>query len=308
MGLMDRLRNENGSEEQKLPEQILWLNDAPLFIDEKQVEALYDAVLQPDYEEISRNFSESISSETAIEGGLTLGAALPWLAKAEAVAKGARKKGRGEERSAAWNRVVNPYRHLLALALQYATQEKLKERLVMGGTEPCRNAIGEKVDLSAKDFLSRSPRAMVMLDLPPETPLIPAALELSTGKVVRLYEDLAKRLEHPRKEPAPDYPPDSAPEVQPRRIKYWKWFEEAYDRRVALEVVEDAVENATIAWIAYRIPLEGRYPHLQVVGRCKYETGVFAYQLISRGFEHGFRLIGTLKVEPGVNVLAIFER
>jgi hypothetical protein len=34
-----------------LPEELLWLADAPLFIDDRRVEALYDAMFRPDYGE-----------------------------------------------------------------------------------------------------------------------------------------------------------------------------------------------------------------------------------------------------------------
>ena len=43
-----------------LPEQLLWLLDAPLLIDEPQVEALYDAILRPDYEETTATLSNSM--------------------------------------------------------------------------------------------------------------------------------------------------------------------------------------------------------------------------------------------------------
>jgi hypothetical protein len=39
-----------------------------------------------------------------------------------------------------------------------------------------------------------------------------------------------------------------------------------------------------------------------------YDTGVFAYNFVKRGFSHGLRLVGTLKAGTDVNVLAIFEK
>lgn len=310
MGFIDWLRREPEEEKRKppgqiLPQQILWLNDAPLFIDEKQVEAFYDAILQPDFEEISRNFSESIQRETTFEGGFTLGAALPWLVKAEGTGKAGRGKSEGEGEESTWNRVRNPYRHLLALTLQYATEKQLRPRLILAGKDGCVDAKGKPVDLGDKDLLD-GPRPLVMLDLQPGTKFLPLALELTNGKVVPLYKELTSRLRHPQGESLPDYP--HGPGLEAEQARYWKWFEEAFDKQVALEVVEEAVEAAPIAWIAYRFPFEGKFPHLHLIGRGKYETGVFAYQLISRGFEHGIRIVGTLKSEPDVNVLAIFER
>src|SRR4051794_12595070 len=72
----------------ELPEELLWLLDAPLFIDQKQVDAFYDAVIRPDYEGTSLTLSNSITHETTLGGKVTVGAALPWLAKAEAEVSG----------------------------------------------------------------------------------------------------------------------------------------------------------------------------------------------------------------------------
>src|SRR5689334_1111633 len=69
--------DERGLED--LPSSIGWLLDAPLFIDEKQVEAFYDAVLRPDFEGTSVTLSNSISASTTIGSGVTVGAAIPWL-------------------------------------------------------------------------------------------------------------------------------------------------------------------------------------------------------------------------------------
>jgi hypothetical protein len=48
--------------------------------------------------------------------------------------------------------------------------------------------------------------------------------------------------------------------------------------------------------------------HLHIAARGRYETGAFGYNFITRGFKHGLRIVGTLKSEPDLNVLAIFER
>lgn len=63
-------------------------------------------------------------------------------------------------------------------------------------------------------------------------------------------------------------------------------------------------------WIDYRVPLGPGMPylHLHISGRGQYHTGTFAYQLVKRGFKHGLRIVGTMKSEPAMNVLAIFER
>jgi hypothetical protein len=293
----------------ELPSSIGWLLDAPLFIDDKQVEALYDAVLRPDFEGTSVTLSDSISATTTIGTGLTVGAAIPWLAKAEGTAKLEAADKRDEGRQASFRRVVNPYRHLLALALHYARQQP--ERLVLL-TDATGIVDGRGDDLgtswSGPEFIGKVPRALAMLELPPGAIFIPAALELKDGKVVVLYDQLAERLD--ASDPVPEYPGSDA--TQDARDKYWEWFADNFNDRHALQVVEAVAEDEKrIAWIAFRVPMNGTkgpFLHLHISGRGEYDTGVFAYNLINRGKKHGMRLVGTLKTEPDLNVLAIFER
>ena len=49
-----------------LPPEILWLLDAPMFIDDKQVDAFYDAVVRPDYEGTSVTLSESVNKSAHV--------------------------------------------------------------------------------------------------------------------------------------------------------------------------------------------------------------------------------------------------
>ena len=76
-------------------------------------------------------------------------------------------------------------------------------------------------------------------------------------------------------------------------------------------VVEEAAsKHGRIRWIAYRVPVtaEGDTLHLHIVPAAIYDTGTFAYNFIKRGYKHGIRLVGTLKSEPDMNVLAIYEK
>ena len=95
--------------------ELLWLADAPLFIDETQVNALYDAVLRPDYELTTVALGNSISAQTTLGGQMTLGAALPFMGKAqlEASAEYARTAGRSTDTTL--TPISNSYRHLLAM-------------------------------------------------------------------------------------------------------------------------------------------------------------------------------------------------
>lgn len=57
---MFRKKPKTAAARGELPRELLWLLDAPLFIDEKQVEAFYDAVLRPDYERTSLTLNDSV--------------------------------------------------------------------------------------------------------------------------------------------------------------------------------------------------------------------------------------------------------
>jgi hypothetical protein len=57
----------------EVPEELLWLADAPLFIDERRVDAFYDAVFRPDYGETSLTLQDKISQSTKLGGEFTLG-------------------------------------------------------------------------------------------------------------------------------------------------------------------------------------------------------------------------------------------
>ena len=305
----EALVDGKASKTKALPKELLWLADAPLFIDEKQVDAFYDAVLQPDYEEIGRSFARSVSANTTIGTQLTVGAVFPPLVKAEGEASLGHERGSGEESGSDWNRVANPYRRLLGLVLRYATEPSLRSRLLFVNGDRCVDAGETEVDLAAPDYPRKSPRAMVMLEVPPDTKFIPAALEVEgTGSVVTIYKTFATRLEaRDGTPPQPKYKSGSDAASKKARSEYWNWFVDHYDRQIALEVVEEAVKSGAISWIAYRIPLQGEFVHLHLAGRGRYDTGTFGYQLLARGNRHGLRIVGRLKPEPDINVLAAFE-
>jgi hypothetical protein len=62
-------------------------------------------------------------------------------------------------------------------------------------------------------------------------------------------------------------------------------------------------------WIDYRMTLDtGETLHLHLVARGDYDTGIFAYNLIRRGQRYGLRIVGSLKSQPALNVLAIYDK
>jgi hypothetical protein len=312
----DRQKHEDAAAA-PLPAQLLWLIDAPMFIDEHRVEAFYDAILRPDFEGASLTLSESLTKGRTFSGGMTVGAALPWLVKAEGKAEAAssRQKARGQE--ATLHRVINPYRHLLALAIHYATQQEFQHRLVFAQPTTAKDAAATDVSSTwtTDSFSRESPRAIVVLDLPEGTPLIPLAAETTEGKVVPVYKQLAARLQRPGQRALPEFVRRDKPNYLQGQRDYWRWFAEFFDPQVAIEVVEEASESGRFAWIAFRLPVGSVDPlqaetflHLHISPRGEYDTGVVAYNFIARGYEHGVRIVGTLKSDPDLNVLAVFER
>lgn len=299
----------------KLPNELQWLLDAPLFIDSVQVEAFYDAVLRPDYEGDTLVLRDSVSTEAAFESGLKVGAGIPWFGKGEVDLSATLGRTRGHEREGTVHVVSNAYRHLLALAMHYAGSKP--DRLVLAHPQdPDRSvkaANGDTVDLTDPSFATTTPRALIFLDLPAKTKFIPTAVELEDGRVQTLFGELAAAQQVAGDQAPWGYPATDASEDE--RNRYWQWYADYFRNSAALEVVENAVgEGTRLSWIDFRVPLgtdskrSGPSMHLHIRARGGYDTGTFAYNLVGRGFRHGIRIVGTLKSEPDLNVLAIFDR
>jgi hypothetical protein len=89
------------------------------------------------------------------------------------------------------------------------------------------------------------------------------------------------------------------------------FFRDNFNSTKAIEVVEKkASTGEAVRWIDYCVPLgEARpYLHLSVSACGHYHTGTFAYRWVRRGYNHGLRIVGTMKSGPAMNVLAAFER
>jgi hypothetical protein len=243
-----------------LPPELLWLLDAPMFIDEKQVDAFYDAVVRPDYEGSSLTLSKSVSKSSTFGGNLTLGAALPWFGKAEGGISAERTGEHGQGLQRALTPVSNSYRHLLTLALHYATADNLSDRLLVfdGASSDVRTAKGSELPTSpweeSAPYLIETPRVLAFLDLPADTRFIPAALELTDGSTVMLFDAFGKMLceadEHP-----PPYPGSRSDRNE--RDEYWRWFSDKFNDpkisadRKALQLVESSVNSQNrIEWNA----------------------------------------------------------
>jgi hypothetical protein len=278
--------------------ELLWLADAPLFIDEVQVNAFYDAVLRPDYELTSVALGNSISAQTTLGGTATIG-----KAQLEASLEYGRTTDRRTDTTL--TPISNSYRHLLAMALHYAG--RASDRLVISNAGTISTDPHGPVWLE-EAFILETPRPLVFLDVPARTELMPAALE-TTGELVNVLADRVADQLRDRNgslEP-PDYPGSLATPAE--KQQYFTWFMENYDDQLALKVVEESAGTGNIEWIDFNLPLGGgqEFLHLHLAARANYSTDVFAYNFVRRGFNHGLRIVGTLKTGPDHNVLAVFE-
>jgi hypothetical protein len=287
-----------------------------MFIDPVQVQSFYDAVIRPEYEQDSVTLSDSITTGTEIAGGINVGSAFPWV-KAEAQVSAQRTRQQAKGNAITLKPVNSAQRQLEHLSLyyvdRYLTGAHSRVRMVTchkgaNGRPTFESEPEEPPTWDDPEFILQSPRALLFIDLPEGTRFIPTALETLTGQVQTLFDRLAEAIA-PEGETAAVYP-GSAPEMQKKRDEYWAWFDEHFNDTKAMEVVEKTVKTERIEWIDYRVSMGSgkHFLHLHVSGRGNYDTGTFAYQFIKRGSKHGLRLVGTLKSEPDMNVLAIFEK
>ncbi len=306
-----------------------WLADAPLFIDEDQIGRFYDAVVRPPYEQgpykvtVTKEKAEEIRRTYNLSGSLTqslLGEINPFFAGLKPKVGASFQKQRAESTSEqdaeelTLNPIDTPQRQLEQLTLHYLLQQQ-EQRLFLV-SDPSQKGWRES------ETISKVPRELVFLDLPghaearerglPETKIIPMAAEFADGRVVLLYDMLIKGMgEEPPRYPDLPLKGDAVEDVAEKRREHWSWFDDNFKTRRAIEVVEEAAsEHGRIRWIAYRLPIanNGDTLHLDVVPDERYHTGTLAYNLIRRGYKHGLRLVGTLKSEPDMNVLAVYEK
>jgi hypothetical protein len=288
-----------------IPKELLWLLDAPLFIDEVQIEAFYDAILRPELDATVLELSSGVSSQFG--GGLSFGALVPGLGIS---ASASTTRAYGD--SAEYKVVSNPYRHLLSLALHYHRNipDRMKTATYVETGGNCQAAENDQPVWYDPTFISAVPRALLFIDLPSGTKFIPAAAEVARGDVYPLFEKIAGKFASQSGTTVPRYP-GGGPEFGDERREYWEWFSRYFNETVAMEAVEEMVKGRPLNWIAYRVALPGvgePFLHLWVAGRGRFDTGTFAYNFIKRGFKHGLRIVGTLKSEPDLNVLAVFEK
>ena len=152
---------------------------------------------------------------------------------------------------------------------------------------------------------------LAFIDVPPGTMFLPQAAELDRGRVVTFFDALTEKLKQAKGSPRVDYPANQATDKGMRqRDTYWKWYAEHWNTDEVVKVVEEAIgDGGRPRWIDYKMTFAtGDELNLHVDAHGDYDTGVFAYNLIRRGWRYGLRIVGSLKSQPALNVLAIYEK
>jgi hypothetical protein len=295
-----------------------WLLDAPLFIDDQLITSLYYAVALPEFEEEYVTISTTQvktskwSAGGAVEAEAGTGPIAHLLASLKIKAKVQADRGgetqQGTDDTIRLVPVKAPERRLLNLAVHYVAN--LENRVW--------NVWGLDDDTWINEALATVGEAkpLVFLDVPSGSPIVPMAAELTDGKVVLFFNRIAAAIKGPGEKLPPEYPQIEDAEA----LKdYWEWFMTARPggadtSYLLMNVVEETIgAGGRPRWIDYRVPL-GRVKfqtdslHLHIKGRQIYDTGDFAYHFVHRGRKHGFRVVGTLKEGPALNVLAIYEK
>jgi hypothetical protein len=121
MGSKNKSKRKSNSKQDfftktKLPEQLLWLADSPLFIDSMQIEAFYDAVVRPYAKlgsitlgresEIAGELATELNLGAELDSGELLGLLSAWLPKmkitGDGTLSGQGNISRSKNKSAEW--------------------------------------------------------------------------------------------------------------------------------------------------------------------------------------------------------------
>jgi len=282
-----------------------WLADSPLFIDAQQIAAFYDAVLGPAFRTVQVQLSADKSKQAQQSFGTRLGASLrpllPWVSvDASAEAQLATARASQEGQTVVLEAVHGAGRQLAELSLHYMLNQRRRWCLVRQGSSlPGAEAIGE------------SPRMLGFIDVAPGSILLPQAAELDDGRVVTFFDRLVENLRHDASDEPEPYPDSTASDDgKVQRDRYWNWFTDRWNADRAVRAAEEGVgSGGRPRWMDYRMRLDsGQTLHLHLVGRGEHDTGIFAYQLVRRGWRYGLKIVGSLKSKPAMNVLAIYEK
>ena len=259
----------------------------------------------PAFRTVELQISAGRTEQAQKTGGSSATAGLsslfPWL-KAEAQVQASRTTMR--EQQDGQNIILQPVesaaRQLVQLSLHY---------LVNQPSRIC--AADQQTPLPDAAAIGASPRMVAFVDVPPGARFLPQAAELNDGRVVTFFSPLIEKLKRDGGTLPGPYPRSTGIEPgRQQRDAYWDWFAQHWNADEAVKVVEDVIgDGGRPRWIDYRMAFgTGQELHLHVVARGDYDTGVFAYGIIRRGERFGLRIVGSLKSQPALNVLAIYEK
>jgi len=291
------------SNQSKLDEKLYWMLDQPFFIDEPQLNAFYDAVIQPKVK-ADEEFELVLGDETAKKVSSSVGAELDIASIAGSLGKiltplnvtashergWTRSTQQTGKRTLTFKPIETPHRQLIQLTSQYLVN--FPERIAFVNDLTCDRTWAHS------ETIERMPRQLVFLDLPgvdtarkndlQETKLIPMAVEFDNGEITTLYDKLGVE----------------------RAGDSWEEYIDNFDPHKAVEVIEnETTGRGKIEWINYRIPLSGdRTFRVHFESNGSYNNGTFAYNLVKLGHQHGLRIIGTVQQEPDVRVLAGYRK
>jgi hypothetical protein len=282
-----------------------WLADSPVFIDGQQVGAFYDAVVGPAFRavelQVTASWAEQLEKSSAGHLNAGLSALFPWLkADAGVEARKAVTLARQDGQSVTLQPVDSAARQLVQLSLHYLVNQP--ERICV---------VNQDTPFPGADVIAASPRMIAFVDIPPGTRFLPQAAELNDGRVVTFFSPLIEKLKRDGGTLPVAYPETTTTDVGRRqRDAYWQWFTDHWNADKAVQVVEDVIgAGGRPRWIAYRVIFgTGETLHLDVTPRGDYDTGTFAYYFIRRGERHGLRIVGSLKSQPALNLLAAYDK
>jgi hypothetical protein len=173
--------------------------------------------------------------------------------------------------------------------------------------QPDRIHFTDHLKMPEDDDIAKAPRMLAFLDLQPQTMILPMAAELDDGRVITFYDEFFRRscIEPGR---YPEGPPNA--QISAAREKYWSLLFGAWSEKKAMDLMEELIgDSGRPRWVDYRLRLDdGRRAHLHLVGHSEVDTGVFAYNIVKRGWSHGVRVVGALRSEPGVTVMAVYDK
>jgi hypothetical protein len=282
-----------------------WLADSPVFIDGQQVGAFYDAVVGPAFRavelQVTAGWAQQLEKSAAGHLSAGLSALFPWLKADVGVDAGkAVTLARQDGQTVTLQPVDSAARQLVQLSLHYLVNQ------------PARICVADQqTPLPDAATIGASPRMVAFVDVLPGARLLPQGAELNDGRVVTFFSPLIEKLKRDGGKLPGAYPHTTATEAgRQQRDAYWGWFAEHWNPDKAVKVVEDVIgDGGRPRWIDYRMTFgTGQVLHLHVVARGDYDTGVFAYNIIRRGERYGLRIVGSLKSQPSLNVLAIYEK